>query len=153
MRYQRKTEEKIGEILIRVSALSEQQLKRALDFQKQEGGLLGEILLRLGYVTEVDIVAALTEQYGIPYIPVENYELNMDMAKVVPENVARQFNILPLDMLGDILTLAMSDPLNEQAIEDIKMITGKKVQVFISTQSAVSEAVKKLYRKTDKTEK
>ncbi len=147
MRYQRKTEERIGEILIRVSALSEQQLKRALDFQKQEGGLLGEILLRLGYVVEMDIVAALTEQYGIPYLPLENYDLNMDMAKLVPENVAKQFNIVPLDVIGDILTMAMSDPLNEQAIEDIGMITGKKVQIFIGTQTAVTEALKKLYKK------
>lgn len=146
MRYQRKTGEKIGEILLRVEALTPQQLKRALDFQKKEGGLLGEILLRLGYINELDIVAALTEQYGIPYLPLEDYDLKKEMTNIVPENVAKQYHVIPVDVIGDMLTLAMSDPLNSQAIEDIAMITGKKVQVFISTATAIHDALKKLYR-------
>jgi type IV pilus assembly protein PilB len=139
---------KLGEILIRSELITEEQLQRALDFQRGEGGLLGEILVKLGYVNEHDIVQALTVQYGFPYIPLENYELKKEMSNVLPENVARQYGIVPVDMMGSILTIAMSNPLNDRAIEDVEMITKKKVQVFISTVSAIYSALNKLYKKS-----
>lgn len=139
---------KLGEILIRSDLITEEQLQRALDFQRGEGGLLGEILVKLGYVNEYDIVQALTVQYGFPYIPLENYELKKEMSNVLPENVARQYGIVPVDMMGSILTIAMSNPLNDRAIEDVEMITKKKVQVFISTVSAIYSALNKLYKKS-----
>lgn len=137
---------KLGEILIRNEVISQEQLQRALDFQKREGGLLGEILVKLGYANELDIVQALTVQCGFPYLPLENYELKKEVRKVVPENVARQYCIVPLDLIGNILTVAMSNPLNKKAIEDLEMITKKKIQVFISTVTAVTEALNKLYK-------
>ena len=139
--------EKLGEILIKNGLISQQQLQRALDFQRGEGGLLGEILVKLGYVNERDIVQALTVQYGFPYIPLENYELKKDMASVLPENVARQYGIVPIDLMGNILTVAMSNPLNKRAIEDVEMLTRKKVQVFIGTVSGIYSALNKLYKK------
>ena len=139
---------KLGEILIKNSLITEEQLQRALDFQRGEGGLLGEILVKLGYVNEHDIVQALTVQYGFPYIPLENYELKKEIAKILPENVARQYGIVPVDVMGNILTIAMSNPLNERAIEDVEMITKKKVQVFISTVTAIYGALNKLYKES-----
>ncbi|MFH1799002.1 MAG: hypothetical protein ABH844_06705 [Candidatus Omnitrophota bacterium] len=136
---------KLGEILIQSGALSEDELSRAIDFQRREGGLLGEILVKLGYVTEHDIVRALTTQYGFPYLPLDNYDFKKDMEKVIPENVARQYRIIPLDIIGNILTVVMSNPLNDKAIEDIEMITKKKVQVFISTLTSIHMALDKLY--------
>lgn len=143
---QKRIGKKLGEILLRNGVISEENLKRALDFQRHEGGLLGEILVKLGYVNERDIVQAITIQYGFPYLPLENYELNKDIIKVVPENVARQYSLVPIDVIGDILTIAMSNPLNEEAIEDLEMITKKKIQVFISTVTSVHEALNKLYK-------
>ncbi|RKY42959.1 MAG: hypothetical protein DRP85_01130 [Candidatus Makaraimicrobium thalassicum] len=142
-----RTGKKLGEILIESNVISTEQLQQALDFQKQEGGLLGEILVRLGYANERDIVQALTVQCGFPYLPLENYELKKEIVEIVPENVARQYSVVPLDVMGDILTVAMSNPLNEKAIEDVEMITKKKVQVFISTVTSVSEALNKLYKR------
>jgi len=136
---------KLGDILILTEVLSEEQLQRALDFQKREGGLIGEILVKLGYVKEQDIVQALTVQYGYPYLPLENYELKKQMTEVVPENVARQYNIVPLDVMGGILSVAMANPLNSDAIGDIEMITKKKVQIFISTVTAIRDALDRLY--------
>ena len=136
---------KLGDILILTEALSEEQLQRALDFQKREGGLIGEILVKLGYVKEQDIVQALTVQYGFPYLPLENYELKKQMTEVVPENVARQYNVIPLDVMGGILSVAMANPLNSDAIEDLEMITKKKVQIFISTVTAIRDALDRLY--------
>ena len=138
---------KLGEILVQGEVISSEQLNRALDFQRREGGLLGEILVKLGYLNELDIVQALTVQYGFPYLPLENYEFKKEMGKEIPENVARQYSIVPLDIMGNILTVAMSNPLNEKAIEDVEMMTKKKVQVFIGTVTAISEAVNKLYKK------
>lgn len=139
---------KLGEILVRSELITEEQLQRALDFQRGEGGLLGEILVKLGYVNEHDIVQALTVQYGFPYIPLENYDLKKEIGNVLPENVARQYGIVPVDIMGNILTIAMSNPLNDRAIEDVEMITKKKVQVFISTVSAIYGALNKLYKKS-----
>ena len=148
----RRIGEKLGEILIRSGSISEDQLQRALDFQRREGGLLGEILVKLGYVNEREIVQALTAQYGFPYLPLENYEISEKCAQIVPENVARQYSIVPVDSIGNLLTIAMSNPLNEKAIEDIEMITRRKVQVFISTVTSIHEATKKLYKKEDNEE-
>lgn len=137
---------KLGEILLQSGVLSKEHLKTALDLQRREGGLLGEILIKLGYVNERDIVQALTVQCGFPYLPLEHYELNHEMKSLLPENVARQYCIVPLDVIGNILTIAMSNPLNEKAVEDIEMITKKKVQIFISTVTSVHEALDKLYK-------
>jgi len=137
---------KLGEILVQSGILSKEQLSRALDLQRREGGLLGEILIKLGHVNERDIVQALTVQCGFPYLPLEHYELNKEMKSLLPENVARQYCIVPLDIIGNILTIAMSNPLNEKAVEDIEMITKKKVQIFISTVTAVHEALDNIYK-------
>ncbi len=136
---------KLGNILISIDVLSDEQLKRALDFQKREGGLIGEILVKLGYVKEQDIVQALTVQYGYPYLPLENYELKKQMTEVIPENVARQYNVIPLDVMGGILSVAMSNPLNKDAVEDIEMVSKKNIQIFISTVTSIRDALDKLY--------
>ena len=146
MVHRKRTSKKLGEILLSNGVITEEQLQRGLDFQRREGGLLGEILVKLGYVNERDIVEALTVQCGFPYLPLENYDLKKEMTETVPENVARQYSKVPIDLIGDILTVVMSNPLNEKAIEDLEMITKKKVQVFISTVTSVSEALNKLYK-------
>lgn len=138
---------KLGEILKSSGLISEQQLQKALELQKTEGGLLGELMIKLGYVGEIDIVQALTAQYGFPYIPVENYELNNEMTKIIPENMAREHGMVPIDMMGDILTIAMSNPLNDKAVEEVENLTKKKVQVFIGTVTGITGALNKLYKK------
>ena len=144
--------EKLGEILVRNGTITDDQLQRALDFQKREGGMVGEILIKLGYVNELEIVEALTAQYGFPYMPLEKYQINKECAGSVPENVARQYNVVPLDIIGGLLTVAMSNPLNDRAIEDIEMITKRKMQVFISTVSSINEAINDLYKQEAQTE-
>ncbi len=143
----KKQRRKLGEILRASGIITDQQLQKALEFQKGEGGLIGEILIKLGFVGEIEIVQALTAQYGFPYMPVENYELNRDMVNIIPENMARQYGIVPIDVMGDILTVAMSNPLNDKAIEDVELLTRKKVQVFIGTVTGISGALNKLYKK------
>lgn len=137
----------LGELLVERGIITEAQLDKALKLQKEKGGLIGQVLVFLGYVKEEEIAQALTVQYGFPYLPLECYDINADAIKMIPENVATQYNLIAIDKIGDLLTIAMSNPLNFQAIEDIEMLAKCKVQVFVSTMTDISNAIKKYYKK------
>ena len=135
----------LGELLLERGIITEAQLEKTLKIQREKGGLIGQILVMLGYAKEEEIAQALTVQYGFPYLPLEFYEINTEAIKPIPENVARQYNLIAIDKIGDLLTIAMSNPLNAQAIEDIELITKCKVQVFVSTMTDINNAIKKYY--------
>ena len=137
----------LGELLLERGIINEAQLDKALKIQREKGGLIGQILVMLGYAKEEEIAQALTVQYGFPYLPLENYEINAETIKLIPENVATQYNLISIDRIGDLMTIAMSNPLNVQAIEDIELLTKCKVQVFVSTMTDVTNAIKKYYDK------
>lgn len=137
----------LGELLLEKGIINDAQLEKALKIQKEKGGLIGQILVMLGYAKEEDIAQVLTVQYGFPYLPLESYEISADAIKLIPENVAKQYNLIAIDRIGSLLTISMSNPLNIQAVEDIEMLTGCKIQVFISTMSDVNNAIKKYYSK------
>ncbi len=113
--------------------------------QQDKGGLIGEIMVELGFVKEEDIAQALTAQYGFPYLPLESYDISPEVIKLIPENVAKQYNLIAIDRIGNLLTISMSNPLNTQAIEDIEVLAGSKIQVFISTMTDINNAIKKYY--------
>lgn len=135
----------LGELLLERGIINEAELDKALKIQREKGGLIGQILVMLGYVKEEEIAQALTVQYGFPYLPLENYEINVETVKLIPENVATQYNLISIDRIGDLMTIAMSNPLNVQAIEDIELLTKCKVQVFVSTMTDITNAIKKYY--------
>lgn len=137
----------LGELLLEKGIINESQLEKALKLQKEKGGLIGQILVMLGFAKEEEIAQALTVQYGFPYLPLECYDINAEAIKLIPENVAEQYNLIAIDKIGDLLTIAMSNPLNYQAIEDIELLTKCKVQVFVSTMTDINNAVKKYYGK------
>ena len=135
----------LGELLLERNIINERQLQKAISVQKEKGGLLGSILVLLGYASEEQIAQALTTQFGFPYLPLGNYEVDAGIVKLIPENVASQYNLIAIDKIGNSLTVAMSDPLNIHAIEDIELITNCKVQVFVSTQTDIKESIKRYY--------
>lgn len=137
----------LGELLMEKGLINQAQLDKALKIQKDKGGLIGQIFVALGYVKEEEIAQALTVQYGFPYLPLESYEISADMIKLIPENVAKQYNLIAIDKIGNLLTISMSNPLNIQAVEDIEMLSGCKVQVFISTMTDIANAIKRYYGK------
>ena len=137
----------LGELLLERGIITEGQLEKAIKLQREKGGLIGQILVALGYAKEEEIAQALTVQYGFPYLPLEHYEINSEAIKLIPENVAKQYNLIAIDRIGDLLTIAMSNPLNVQAVEDIELITKSKVQVFVSTMTDINNAIKKYYEK------
>ncbi len=136
----------LGELLIERSVINQQQLDEALSIQKEKGGLIGEILVELGFAKEEDITHALTAQYGFPYLPLSSYEINPEVVDIVPGRVATQYLLIPVDQVGNNLTLAMSNPLNEHAIEDIELLSGCSIQIFVSTLSDVKGAIEKYYK-------
>ena len=143
--YRRTTNKHLGELLVERGIVSRAQVQQAVDYQKASGGLFGEVLVKLGLATEENIAQALTSQYGFPYLPLSNYEIDSDVIKTVPENVCRQFCLIPIDKIGKSLTLAMSNPLNVQAAEDVELITGCMVQIFVATASDINSAISKYY--------
>lgn len=142
---QRVVGKKLGELLIERKIIRTEQLEHALRIQQDKGGLLGQILVTLGYATEEAIAQALTAQYGFPYLPLKSYSIEEEYLSLVPENVARQYFLVPVDKIGDTLAVAMADPLNSKAVEDIEMLTRCSVQVFVATMSDVAEAIQRYY--------
>lgn len=136
----------LGQLLLEWGIINERQLEKGLETQKEKGGLIGEVLVELGYVKEEDIAQALTAQYGFPYLPLSNYEINQEIVNIIPARVARQYLLIPIDKIGNNITLAMSNPLNVQAIEDVELISGCSVQTFVSTSSDVKKAIERYYK-------
>lgn len=136
----------LGELLVEWNIITPGQLQEALAVQKEKGGLIGEILVELGFVKEETIAQALTTQYGFPYLPLSNYEINPEVINLVPGRVARQYLLIPVDKIGNNLTLTMSNPLNIQAIEDVELVSGCTAQTFVSTSSDIRRAIAKYYK-------
>lgn len=137
----------LGELLIERKIIVPENLQKALDYQKVNGGLIGEILVQLGFAKEEDIAQVLTAQYGFPYLPLGSYDIDIEVIKIIPVQVARQYCLIPIDKIGNNLTVAMSNPLNGQAIEDIETISKCVVQSFVSTTSDIRKAIERCYAK------
>ena len=143
----RVTHKKLGELLVERKVITAGQLEKGLIVQQGKGGLLGEILVELGFCNEEAIAQVLTVQYGFPFLLLSNYEVDTEVLKMIPENVARQFVLIPIDRVGGTLTVAMSNPLNQQAIEDLEMVTGCDILVFVSTTTEIRKAIDSYYKK------
>ncbi|NQT23497.1 MAG: hypothetical protein HQ579_08710 [Candidatus Omnitrophica bacterium] len=135
----------LGQVLLERKLITPDQLEKALEIQKERGGLIGQILVSLGYVNEEQIAHAITVQYGYPYLPLDNYDFNKEVVKIIPFNVAKQYGLVAIDKLGNMLTVAMCNPLNIQAIEDIELLTNSKVQAFVSTSTDIESIIQKCY--------
>ncbi|HEV2287641.1 MAG TPA: type IV-A pilus assembly ATPase PilB [Candidatus Acidoferrales bacterium] len=136
---------RLGEILVRDSLISSDQLKQALDYQKREGGRLGTCLVKLGLVSDEDITAVLSRQYGVPSINLKFYEVDPTVIKLIPQETAVRYQIVPLSRVGSTLTIAMTDPTNVFAMDDIKFMTGFNVEPVVASETAISEAIGKFY--------
>ena len=139
-------QKQLGELLLDNKLITKEQLEEGLRVQRDKGGLIGQILVALKFTSEVAIAQALTAQYGFPYLPLTNYEIDPVAVKVVPEHVAKQFELIAVDRVGNILTVVMSNPLNSQAVEDVEMLTKLTAQVFVSTATDIHKAIADNYK-------
>jgi type IV pilus assembly protein PilB len=139
---------KLGEILVRENLISPQHLRQALDYQREHGGRLGFNLVKLGLVSDDTITAILSRQYGIPSVNLELFDIDDSVLRLIPQEVAQKYSVLPLSRVGATLTLAMVDPTNVFAMDDIKFMTGLNVEPVVVAEASVQQAIAKYYSTT-----
>jgi type IV pilus assembly protein PilB len=137
---------KLGQLLITAQLITEDQLREAVSLQRKEGGRLGANLVRLGHISEEKLVGFLSKQWGVPAINLSDYKIDPSVLKLVPIDVARKYFIIPVARVGATLTIAMADPSNVFVIDDVKFMTGYNVEVVVSGESSISNAITVHYR-------
>jgi type IV pilus assembly protein PilB len=136
---------KLGEILVRENLISAQNLREALDYQREHGGRLGFNLVKLGLISDDMITAVLSRQYGIPSVNLDLFNIDPGVLRLIPQEVAQKHSVLPLSRVGATLTLAMVDPTNVFALDDVKFMTGLNVEPVVVAEGAVQQAIAKYY--------
>jgi type IV pilus assembly protein PilB len=136
---------RIGELLLKEKRITPAQLQEALNYQKAHGGKLGFNLVKLGYVKDEEITALLSKQYGVPSINLANFEIDPVVIKLVPAETAQKYQVLPISRAGATLTIAMTDPTNVFAMDDIKFMTGYNVEPVVASEVSVIDAIARYY--------
>jgi len=136
---------KLGEILVRENLISPQHLREALDYQREHGGRLGFNLVKLGLVSDDMITAVLSRQYGIPSVNLDLFNIDPSVISLIPQEVAQKHSVLPLSRVGATLTLAMVDPTNVFAMDDVKFMTGLNVEPVVVAEGSIQQAIAKYY--------
>jgi type IV pilus assembly protein PilB len=136
---------RLGEILLKESLITQDQLEKALEFQRSNGGKLGSCLTKMGFITDDDITGVLSRQYGVPSINLKYYEIDPNVIKLIPQDTALRYQVIPLSRVGSVLTIAMTDPTNVFAMDDIKFMTGFNVEPVVASESAIAEAISRFY--------
>ena len=139
---------RLGELLTKAGLISQDQLKESLRVQKDTGGKLGETLIKLGFVSEEDITECLSQQFGVPSINLAHFEIDPSVIKLIPADVARKYNILPVNKTGATITIAMADPTNVFAMDDIKFMTGYNVEPVVASELGIKAAIDNYYGST-----
>ena len=136
---------RIGELLLKEKRITPEQLQQALAHQKANGGKLGFNLVKMGFVKDEEITALLSKQYGVPSINLTQFEIDPAVIKLIPADTAQKYQIVPLSRAGATLTIAMTDPTNVFAMDDIKFMTGYNVEPVVASETAVVEAIQRYY--------
>jgi len=136
---------RLGEMLVKAKIISEDQLKQALEEQSKSGGRLGYNLAKLNILEETEIVSFLSKQYGVPSINLVDFEIDSGIIKLIPSKTAKKYQLIPISRTGGTLTLAMADPTNVFALDDIKFMTGYNVEPVVASETAIENSILKYY--------
>jgi type IV pilus assembly protein PilB len=136
---------RLGEILVKESLISQDQLQKALEYQRANGGKLGSCLTKMGFITDDDITGVLSRQYGVPSINLKYYEIDPNIIRLIPQDTALRYQVVPLSRVGSVLTIAMTDPTNVFAMDDVKFMTGFNVEPVVASESAIADAISRFY--------
>jgi type IV pilus assembly protein PilB len=134
---------RLGELLLREKRVTPSQLQEALAYQRTNGGRLGSTLVKLGFVKDEDVTELLSRQYSVPAIDLRDFELDPNLVRLIPGDTAAKYNVIPVTRNGNTLTLAMTDPTNVFAMDDIKFRTGLHVEPVVASDTAIREAITK----------
>jgi len=136
---------RLGDLLVKMSRITEQQLIEALKVQKNEGGKLGEVIVKMNFITEKGILEALSDQFGIPQINLDQTEIDQDVIPLIPLNTIRRFHIMPIRKVNNMLTIAISDPTKAFDLKEIKLLTGLDIEPLLASENAISKAIETHY--------
>jgi type IV pilus assembly protein PilB len=139
---------RLGELLLKENMVTPQQLQDALNHQKTNGGKLGKAFVSLGFVKDEEITSLLSRQYGVPSINLDHFEVDPAIIKIIPAETARKYQVLPLSRSGATLTIAMADPTNVFAMDDIKFMTGYNVEPVVASETTLEESIDHYYGST-----
>jgi type IV pilus assembly protein PilB len=136
---------RLGQMLVSASLISEDQLKRALASQQKDGGRLGSNLVKLGFIDEDRLISFLSKQYGIPSVNLQEMEVDPNLCKLIPSDVVQKYMIMPINRTGATITIAMVDPSNVFALDDVKFMTGYNVEPVVASEAAIKASINKYY--------
>ena len=142
--------ERLTEILINNKLITQEQLREALEMQKQKGGRLSDIIVDLKFVKESELISTLSAGLGLPLIDLKRFKIDPEIVKMIPINIARHYQIIPVSKMGDSITLSMADPLNIFAIDHVESLTGFKINPIISSGQDILQAIELYYPDTVK---
>ena len=137
--------ERLIGLLINNQVISQAQLDSALKIQKEKGGSLKNILVQSGFITEKDLMAVLSQGLGIPTISLSRFKIDQEFLKLIPRGLANKYQIIPVSKVGNMLTIAMSDPLNIFVIDDLKALTGLNIGIIVTSHKEVQDAIDQYY--------
>ncbi|MBI2677911.1 MAG: type IV-A pilus assembly ATPase PilB [Candidatus Koribacter versatilis] len=137
--------QRLGDLLVKEKVITPEQLEQALKTQKESGARLGSALVKLGFLSDEDVTNFLSRQYGVPAINLSFFEIDGSVVKLIPQETAKRYQILPLSRVGASLTIAMVDPTNVFAMDDIKFMTGFNIEPVVASESAIMEHIEKAY--------
>src|SRR5512141_1272675 len=137
--------QRLGDLLVKEKVITPDQLDQALKVQKESGTRLGSILVKLNVLTDEDVTNFLSRQYGVPAINLAYFEIDATVVKLIPYETAKRYQILPLSRVGSSLTIAMVDPTNVFAMDDIKFMTGFNIEPVVASESSIMAGIEKAY--------
>ncbi len=140
--------DRFGQLLLKTGKITSDQLQEALDLQKERGGRLGSNLVNLGYIAEEELIEVLSQHFGVPSVDLNGLEIDETIIKIIPADIARKYTILPVSKAGATITLAMHDPTNVFALDDVKFMTGYRVEPVVASETALRGAIDRYYGTT-----
>ncbi len=147
-RQQQQPADKFGEVLLQAGKISQKQLQEALAAQREQGGRLGTTLVKLGYLSERELVDFLSKHFRVPAIDLSSMDIDESVLKIIPPDIARKYTILPISKTGATVTMAMIDPTNVFAMDDVKFMTGYKVEPVVAAETSLRMAIDRYYGTT-----
>src|SRR5271155_3454981 len=141
----RRMSQRLGDLLVKEKIITPEQLEQATKAQKEQNCRLGAALVKLGFLTDEDVTNFLSRQYGVPAINLSYFEIDPAVVKLIPFETAKRYQILPLSRVGASLTIAMVDPTNVFAMDDIKFMTGFNIEPVVASESSIIEGIDKAY--------
>ena len=141
--------QRLGDLLVKEKIITPEQLEQANKVQKEQSCRLGSALVKLGFLTDEDVTNFLSRQYGVPAINLSYFEIDPAVVKLIPFETAKRYQILPLSRVGASLTIAMVDPTNVFAMDDIKFMTGFNIEPVVASESSIQSGIEKAYGATE----